>query len=153
MSRLFITLAAALALAGSLPAGAEVATFGYSNGQQGRKNVFSNNSSVSGLALRLNPGKTALLKGRSITGVRVSLGSRNTVNKQAQLFLSNGLGAEALRSATATISEANEWLDFMFDEPFTITEAPKASTSDIPLRSPIPITSLSRLTSATTSRG
>ena len=123
MSRLFITLAAALALAGSLPAGAEVATFGYSNGQQGRKNVFSNNSSVSGLALRLNPGKTALLKGRSITGVRVSLGSRNTVNKQAQLFLSNGLGAEALRSATATISEANEWLDFMFDEPFTITEA------------------------------
>lgn len=120
MSRLFITIAAALALAGTLPAGAETATFGYTNGNQGKNYVFSNNTSDSGLALRLNPGKTALLKGRSITGMRVSFGSRNTTDSQALIFLTKELGGTPLRTVTVTISKANSWLDFSFDQPYTI---------------------------------
>lgn len=122
MSRLLLTLAIASALAGTFPAGAEVATFGYSNGTQGKNNVFSNKSEVSGLALRLNAGKTALLKGRSITGMRVSFGSRNTVDKKAELFLCKELGGDQLRKCTATITSANKWLDFTFDEPYVIGE-------------------------------
>lgn len=120
MSRLFITIAAALALAGTLPAGAETATFGYTNGNQGKSYVFSNNTSDSGLALRLNPGKTALLKGRSITGLRVSFGSRNTTDSQAVIFLTKELGGTPLRTATVTIDKANTWLDFNFDQPYAI---------------------------------
>lgn len=120
MSRLFVTLLIASALAGTVPAGAEVATFGYSNGTQGRKNVFSVKTATSGLALRLNPGKTALLEGRSITGIRVSFGSRNTSGKQADLFLAKDLGGSHLRESKVTISSANDWLDFYFDEPYVI---------------------------------
>lgn len=120
MSRIFITIAAALALAGTLPAGAETATFGYTNGNQGKSHVFSNNTSDSGLALRLNSGKTALLKGRSITGMRVSFGSRNTTGGQAVIFLTKELGGTPLRTATVTIDKANTWLDFNFDQPYAI---------------------------------
>ena len=120
MSRIFIIIAAALALAGTLPAGAETATFGYTNGNQGKSYVFSNNTSDSGLALRLNPGKTALLKGRSITGLRVSFGSRNTTDSQAVIFLTKELGGTPLRTATVTIDKANTWLDFNFDQPYAI---------------------------------
>lgn len=123
MSRLFLTLAIASALAGTVPAGAEVATFGYSNGTQGKKNVFSNKTEVSGLALHFNAGKTGLLKGRSITGMRVSFGSRNTVDNKVELFLCKELGGEKLRSCTGTITSANNWLDFTFDEPYVIGES------------------------------
>lgn len=114
-------LTSALMLA-MLPAGMHATnSIGYSDGNVGRTTIFRTATDKTGLAVRIPAEKVRFLAGRTITGLEIAVGSKQSTDSKISVFVSESLGGEAKASEVFDISRANAWETYEFAEPYTIT--------------------------------
>lgn len=110
----------ALATATALCAGAETASFGYSDGTCDRNLTHrSGNASTQGTAIRISKEKLQALKGCRISAISASFASSYTTDKKVTLFVGTTPDTPEL-TQEAEISRAVKWLDFPLAEPYEI---------------------------------
>ncbi len=92
--------------------------FGYTNGTSNRKDGYKLNSGEKqGLAIYLPASKMAILKGKTITGIRTVFGTTQASN--ISVFISKEIGGSPV--FTQTISNPKTtFSNFKFDTPYTI---------------------------------
>ena len=97
-------------------------SFGYTNGDCGRSYMFRRGQgTLQGLAIRIDKVKLQSMKGQTINAIEFAVGSRNTNNKEIEVFITNKLGEEAITKATGTVTKANEWQMVKLTKPYQIT--------------------------------
>lgn len=96
---------------------------GYTNGTFGRENVTRcGNGTLQGMAIRLDVAKLQLFKGKTISGISVVYGSRNTEGNKARVFVTRDLAASPIVEQEVTISRATtSWTDVQLTNPYVIT--------------------------------
>ena len=94
-------------------------SFGYTNGDCGRSYMFRRGQgTLQGLAIRIDKVKLQSMKGQTINAIEFAVGSRNTNNKEIEVFITNKLGEEAITKATGTVTKANEWQMVKLTKPY-----------------------------------
>lgn len=98
-------------------------TIGYTNGDTGKDYRFRVGSTEKqGVAIKLGPEKLAMLKGRTISAIEAVIGTRQTYDGTARLFIATTPDSETpLAEQKVKISIASRWQTYSLDKPYTIT--------------------------------
>lgn len=95
---------------------------GYTNEKTGMNNAFRYGSGTDQrVAIRFSKEKLAILKGKTISAIRLAVGSRNSTNKEATIFLSNSLEGEPITKQVISTNTTNKFVEWQLDNPYTIT--------------------------------
>lgn len=117
MRKTILSVAALLLLVGN----AYATTIGYSKDAVVRNMFRLGSTTTQGQAIKLSKEKLQALKGKTIDYVEFAVGSKQTKNNVAHVFISTSLGGTPLAEGDAAISKAYAKNKWQLSKPYTIT--------------------------------